>query len=60
MRTRRFGSLELPVIGLGTWQMERDDRASAIAAIRRAVEIGLTQLRIHGNARGRSRMPRRL
>jgi len=44
MRTRRFGSLELPVIGLGTWQMDRDDRVSAIAAIRRAIELGLTHI----------------
>jgi len=54
MRTRRFGSLELPVIGLGTWQMERDDRASAIAAIRRAIEIGLTHIdtaEMYGNGR---------
>ena len=54
MRTRRFGSLELPVIGLGTWQMERDDRANAIAAIRRAVEIGLTHIdtaEMYGNGR---------
>jgi diketogulonate reductase-like aldo/keto reductase len=54
MRTRRFGSLELPVIGLGTWQMERDDRASAIAAIRRAIELGLTHVdtaEMYGNGR---------
>jgi aryl-alcohol dehydrogenase-like predicted oxidoreductase len=46
MRTRRFGPLdvEVPVVGLGTWNMERDDRASAIAAIRTAIELGLTHL----------------
>src|SRR5262249_31306591 len=46
MRTRRFGPLpiEVPVIGLGTWNMERDRPAAAIAAIRRAVERGLTHL----------------
>jgi len=44
MRSRRFGGLEVPIIGLGTWQMERDDRAGAIAAIRRAVELGLTHI----------------
>ena len=43
MRTRRFGPLgvELPVIGLGTWNLERDDRAQAIAALRRGIELGM-------------------
>ena len=43
MRSRRFGSLarDVPVLGLGTWNMERDDRAAAIAAIRRALELGM-------------------
>jgi diketogulonate reductase-like aldo/keto reductase len=43
MRTRRFGPLgvEIPVIGLGTWNMERDDRAQAIAALRRGIELGM-------------------
>ncbi len=42
MEQRRFGPLdvEVPVIGLGTWQMEADDRESAILAIRRAIELG--------------------
>ena len=46
MRTRRFGSLaiEVPVVGIGTWQMERDDPASAIAAIKRAIEHGMTHV----------------
>jgi diketogulonate reductase-like aldo/keto reductase len=43
MRARAFGStgVEIPVIGIGTWNMERDDRAAAIAAIRRALELGM-------------------
>jgi diketogulonate reductase-like aldo/keto reductase len=46
MRTRRFGPLptEVPILGLGTWNMERDRPASAIAAIRRALEHGLTHI----------------
>ena len=39
MRARRFGSAgpEVPVIGIGTWNMELADRGAAIAAIRRVV-----------------------
>jgi diketogulonate reductase-like aldo/keto reductase len=46
MRTRRFGPLdvEVPVIGIGTWQMETDDREAAIRAIQRAIELGMTHL----------------
>jgi diketogulonate reductase-like aldo/keto reductase len=46
MRSRRFGPLavEVPVLGIGTWKMERDDKAAAIAAIRRAVELGITHV----------------
>ena len=29
----------VPKIGIGTWNMERDDKASCIAAIRRALEL---------------------
>jgi diketogulonate reductase-like aldo/keto reductase len=32
------------VIGIGTWNMERDDRGSAIAAIRRALDLGMTHV----------------
>jgi diketogulonate reductase-like aldo/keto reductase len=34
----------VPKIGIGTWNMERDDKASCIAAIRRALELGLTHV----------------
>src|SRR5262245_26179538 len=34
----------VPVIGLGTWQMERDHRQSAISAIRRALDLGMTHI----------------
>jgi diketogulonate reductase-like aldo/keto reductase len=46
MQTRRFARLgvEIPVIGLGTWNLERDDRAQAIAALRRGIELGLLHI----------------
>jgi diketogulonate reductase-like aldo/keto reductase len=46
VQTRRFGPLEIdvPVIGIGTWQMERDDATSAVSAIQRAVERGMTHV----------------
>jgi len=56
MRTRRFGPLpvEVPVIGIGTWNMERDDPKQAVAAIRRALEHGMTHVdtaEMYGNGR---------
>src|SRR5262245_8641639 len=46
MRTHRLGplSVEVPVIGLGTWKMEGDDEAQAIAAVRKAVDVGMTHV----------------
>jgi diketogulonate reductase-like aldo/keto reductase len=45
MGSRRFHSLaDIPVIGLGTWNMERDDSDAAIAALRRGLELGLTHI----------------
>jgi diketogulonate reductase-like aldo/keto reductase len=52
VKQRRFGPLPLeavepvkvPIIGLGTWQMEADDRDSAIIAIRRAIDLGMTHI----------------
>jgi diketogulonate reductase-like aldo/keto reductase len=46
MRARRFGSAgpEAPVIGIGTWNMELDDRGGAIAAIRRALDLGMVHV----------------
>ena len=34
----------MPVVGLGTWQMEGNDRESAIVAIRRAIDLGLVHI----------------
>lgn len=34
----------VPVIGQGTWQMEADDRRSAVAALRAGIELGMTHL----------------
>jgi diketogulonate reductase-like aldo/keto reductase len=46
MRSEPLGPLEreVPVIGHGTWQLEREDRTAAIAAIRRAVDLGMTHI----------------
>ncbi|HEU5060412.1 MAG TPA: aldo/keto reductase [Kofleriaceae bacterium] len=46
MHSRVFGPTgrEVPVIGYGSWQLEQDDRRAAVAAIRRAVELGATHI----------------
>ena len=46
MNLRTFGPLErrVPVIGLGTWRMELDDRDAAIVALRRGIEAGLVHI----------------
>jgi diketogulonate reductase-like aldo/keto reductase len=46
MKQRPFGAGGVPVavIGEGTWNMERDDRAAAIAAIRCALDLGATHI----------------
>ncbi len=46
MERRRFGTTdrEVPIIGQGTWETERDDRAAAIAALRRGIELGMTHI----------------
>ncbi|MGD9765874.1 MAG: aldo/keto reductase [Candidatus Binatia bacterium] len=52
---RRFGTSGrlVAVIGQGTWNADRSDRASAIAALRLGVELGLTHIdtaEMHGGA----------
>jgi diketogulonate reductase-like aldo/keto reductase len=46
MTHRSFGptNASVPVVGEGTWNMEGDDRLSAIAAIRRGLDLGLTHI----------------
>jgi len=46
MESRPFGypGHLVPVIGQGTWMMERDDRASAVAALRRGIDLGMTHI----------------
>jgi diketogulonate reductase-like aldo/keto reductase len=46
MTRKRFGSARrgVAVIGQGTWQMERDDRSAAVAALRRGLDLGLTHV----------------
>ena len=46
MELRPFGHPErrVPALGLGTWNLENDDRAAAIASLRRGVDLGLTHI----------------
>ena len=46
MERRRFGLTkhELAVVGQGTWYLEDSDRASAIAALRRGLDLGMTHI----------------
>ena len=43
MERRAFGwtKEKVPVVGLGTWNMERDDRASCIRALRAGMDAGM-------------------
>src|SRR5947209_8122120 len=46
MQHRRFGSAgrDVSVVGQGTWYIDRGHRASAIAALRRGIELGMTHI----------------
>src|SRR5712664_2571822 len=46
MKFRQFGSNgpQVSVIGQGTWYIDRGDRNSAVAALRRGVELGMTHV----------------
>src|SRR5687768_13580289 len=46
MERRRFGGTkrEVAVIGQGTWYSAKDDRKSAIAALRRGLDLGMTHI----------------
>lgn len=56
MRARPLGSggSTIPVLGIGTWNMERDDRQRAIEAIRRALDLGMVHVdtaELYGNGK---------
>src|ERR1700682_5567732 len=46
MRQQKFGSNgpQVPVIGQGTWYIDRGDRQSAVAALRRGIDLGMTHI----------------
>jgi diketogulonate reductase-like aldo/keto reductase len=46
MRQKKFGQNgpQVPVIGQGTWYIDRGDRKSAVAALRRGIDLGMTQI----------------
>src|SRR5579872_2331475 len=44
MQNHAFGAASVPTIGLGSWNMERDPRADTIAAIHRALDLGMTHI----------------
>jgi diketogulonate reductase-like aldo/keto reductase len=44
MQKRPFGAAAVAAVGQGTWQMEQDSRARAIAALRRGLDQGATHL----------------
>ncbi|HZR86606.1 MAG TPA: aldo/keto reductase [Bradyrhizobium sp.] len=46
MKSHPFGptSVNVSVIGQGTWYLDRGDRKAAIAALRRGIELGMTHI----------------
>lgn len=46
MQTRPFGSggPDVSVVGQGTWYLDRGDRRSAVATLRRGIEAGMTHI----------------
>src|SRR5471030_711443 len=46
MKSQKFGSngFEVSVIGQGTWYIDRGDRKSAVAALRRGIDLGMTHI----------------
>jgi diketogulonate reductase-like aldo/keto reductase len=46
MEHRTFGAAgkQVSVVGQGTWNMEKDDRRAAVAALRRGLDLGMTHV----------------
>jgi diketogulonate reductase-like aldo/keto reductase len=46
MKSKVFGNTgaSVPLIGQGTWYIDRGDRKSAVAALRRGIELGMTHI----------------
>jgi diketogulonate reductase-like aldo/keto reductase len=46
LRKQKFGGngSDVPVIGQGTWYIDRGDRVAAVAALRRGVDLGMTHI----------------
>jgi diketogulonate reductase-like aldo/keto reductase len=46
MRQRKFGlsGPQVPVIGQGTWYIDHGNRKSAVAALRRGIDLGMTHI----------------
>jgi diketogulonate reductase-like aldo/keto reductase len=46
MEQRAFGltGRKVPVVGQGTWNLEEDDHTSAVAALRRGLDLGMTHV----------------
>jgi diketogulonate reductase-like aldo/keto reductase len=46
VKQQKFGACgpSVPVIGQGTWYIDRGDRAAAVAALRRGVDLGMTHI----------------
>src|SRR5664279_5901048 len=46
LRQQKFGSggPQVSVIGQGTWYLDRGDRSSAVAVLRRGIDLGMTHI----------------
>jgi diketogulonate reductase-like aldo/keto reductase len=46
LRTQKFGTNgpDVSVIGQGTWYLDRGDRKSAVSALQRGIDLGMTHI----------------